>query len=592
MKLKSSINIHQKFLSNFRIFKEFYYNIFIIIFFKLFVRILSECNRNVPIKLSNGTCVIKYCTKNEYDSKECTLNNSIIKTQFPNNIIFVGEKMFRYLNFLTFSNGDMIFETSPFPPSNKRIFYGLKKNGRPYFKKENSNEETPFNYLIADNENEFKYESGNSIIRKETKEYYLTIGRLETYTEIYDFTNKKIISTLTKDLINCENKNMKSNLINIGFMRNTYIFSCLTKIDDIETAVIMKFNLKLENNEIYFSNCIRKEIGHSFGEIGSCFFTEKSQMIICFYLFSESFFNTYFLFIAIDKEFNFLIQEKYNPPLKSIYAYFYSIFFKEDAGAFVYYKFESQNFYPVIFFKEFNMRERIFKDHFLNNNEIILDKYIFNVGHNYNDLIKISNNKLGFFTASMNLEVIYIIILNFYNINNLNNIKIRYYSIEIYQLLNYKVSDDIKPYIFNNFIILGSSICIIETCSYENPEYYSSLMMIGYPNNKDTKFDIINYLLLDNNNSIDNLKFNLSENITIDNNIFGYILDSIEIKNIRKIGNINLISSITNEKIDDRKKLNKDEILKIEFINNIYIKFDCLTFILFILYSLKLFQLK
>ena len=58
MKLKSSINIHQKFLSNFRIFKEFYYNIFIIIFFKLFVRILSECNRNVPIKLSNGTCVM------------------------------------------------------------------------------------------------------------------------------------------------------------------------------------------------------------------------------------------------------------------------------------------------------------------------------------------------------------------------------------------------------------------------------------------------------------------------------------------------------------------------------------------------------
>ena len=46
----------------------------------------------------------------------------------------------------------MIFGTSPYPvyPSkNKRIFYGLKNNGRYYIKKNDSDEETPFYNLTV-----------------------------------------------------------------------------------------------------------------------------------------------------------------------------------------------------------------------------------------------------------------------------------------------------------------------------------------------------------------------------------------------------------------------------------------------------------
>ena len=64
----------------------------IILLFHLFQKILMEdCQREFPIKLSNGECDLKYCTKKEYELKECTINNTIIQTQFPNNIIIVGE---------------------------------------------------------------------------------------------------------------------------------------------------------------------------------------------------------------------------------------------------------------------------------------------------------------------------------------------------------------------------------------------------------------------------------------------------------------------------------------------------------------------
>ena len=154
----------------------------ILFFFYLFSLISNECDIITPIRLSNGTCVLKYCTKEEYDLEECTINNTIIKTQFPNKIIIIGEEKFKYLNFLTLSNGDMIIETSPFPATNKRIFFGLKQNGRYYFIKTNNNEETPFNTLYADEETEYKYESGNSIIIYKGKEYFVSIGRLITYT--------------------------------------------------------------------------------------------------------------------------------------------------------------------------------------------------------------------------------------------------------------------------------------------------------------------------------------------------------------------------------------------------------------------------
>ena len=152
----------------------------------------------------------------------------------------------------------MIFETSPFPVyplTNKRIFYGLKNNGRYYFKKNDTNEETPFYNLTVDTKFEGKYESGNSIIIIDGKEYFLSIGRMSSYTEIFDFENNKLISEKTDDLIGYVSYNKKPNLLKINKERNIYIFSCISSIESINNAIILKFNLELKENGFSFSNC-------------------------------------------------------------------------------------------------------------------------------------------------------------------------------------------------------------------------------------------------------------------------------------------------------------------------------------------------
>ena len=555
------------------------FSINIILFFLFFHVVFNECDRDTPIRLNNGSCVMTYCSKEEYESKKCIIDNSIIKTQFLNNLMNFGDISFRYFDFVQFSNGDLILETSSFPPNNKRIFYGLKNNGRYYFKKNDSNEETPFNYLIADDEGEIKFESGNSIIIIDGKEYFLSVGRMESYTELFDFENNNIISNKTQNLIGYNNLNMKPNLINIDKESNTYIFSCISDINNMRYAIILKFDLELKKGGgLTFSDCTTKIIENIFGELASCFVTEKNGLIICFYGYKNGDFISYLL-IAYNNEFKELKKDYFIPTGINMGAFFYSIFFREDSGAFIYFNNETLYVgYPNIKFIKYDIDEGSFKDYFSNINIIVLNKYLFNCGNLINDLIKISDNKLVFFTSLYNLETLYIIILNIFNINNIDNIKIRYYSIENYKLLNFRLYQDIKGYIFNDFIILGVSYCLVSNCiGLDWYKYSNKIMIIGYPRRDDEKFDIIKYLVLDNDNSIDNITLDLSTNITIDNNLFGYIYDGIKIRSIESKDYIYLVSSTSNNIIDNEtyNELDKIEKIKIKFKDNIYNKSEC-----------------
>ena len=51
-----------------------------------------------------------------------------------NNIIWIGDKYFRHVNLATFSNVDLVVETSSSQANPKRMFYGIKSNGRSFFK--------------------------------------------------------------------------------------------------------------------------------------------------------------------------------------------------------------------------------------------------------------------------------------------------------------------------------------------------------------------------------------------------------------------------------------------------------------------------
>ena len=74
----------------------------IFLFFSIIKSSLTECSRDKPI-LKNGSCRLEYCSDLDFESKECIINNSIIKTQWINNIMLIGDKFYRYINFGSFS---------------------------------------------------------------------------------------------------------------------------------------------------------------------------------------------------------------------------------------------------------------------------------------------------------------------------------------------------------------------------------------------------------------------------------------------------------------------------------------------------------
>ena len=75
----------------------------------------------------------------------------IIKNQYVYNIIKMNIPGFTYVNFASFPNGDLIFETTKNPYSPNRFFIGYKKDGRGYFKNSQTNkEEYYYSTIIED----------------------------------------------------------------------------------------------------------------------------------------------------------------------------------------------------------------------------------------------------------------------------------------------------------------------------------------------------------------------------------------------------------------------------------------------------------
>ena len=136
--------------------------ILILLYFLVLINpIKNECDKSKPILKSNS-CSLQYCTEEEYKNETCKIDNEIIKIQWLNNIIRIGDKDFRYINFANYSNGDMIIETTSCPGNSKRMFYGIQSNGRALFTNNSETKKTNFFSIEAkepENKDKFRYEA-------------------------------------------------------------------------------------------------------------------------------------------------------------------------------------------------------------------------------------------------------------------------------------------------------------------------------------------------------------------------------------------------------------------------------------------------
>ena len=148
-----------------------------------------------------------------------------------------------------------------------------------------------------------------------------------------------------------------------------------------------------------------------------------------------------------------------------------------------------------------------------------------------NDLIKLNNNTVCFVSSSSNKTVLNLIIFNLYDNDNYMNI--RYFFINLFEDYTIKLYCELRLSLFNNFLVMGFSHCPQETCYENQPDYthYSSLIFFNYPNSSDIHLDIIDYIYRDNKDIKKDIIINLGENITIENNLFGYVFNGTKIIN-------------------------------------------------------------
>ena len=277
--------------------------------------------------------------------------------------IITFEQDFRYLSFSTYSNGDMIFSATANPENQKRIFYGFKKNGRPFFQKE-----TKYFYSISSTNGQ-KLESDTLVIKlrgENQKEYLLSTGNKESLVEIYDFENNNIY---TKSMQNFAEYNVVS-LRNMGIFLYSdnnvhyYLFGFIIE----EANKNLKYSLQIHNFSTieYFNNSktlnSRIEIYNSYKDKNgiSCFITEN-QIIMCFYLYLKkeviafigTFFYKYYNIIAfntkLEQQGNILNLDGDNY-IENDYDFYRCIHLKGEVGVFSYYKQSSL----ILSFKKFN----------------------------------------------------------------------------------------------------------------------------------------------------------------------------------------------------------------------------------------------
>ena len=492
-------------------------------------------------------------------------------SQVINNIIPLGGENFRYNHFSINSKGDMIIDTTASPGNNERRFFGIKRNGRPFFFNENS-EETLYKSLFVSglkntNQEKVEGESNFIILSKQNnqyiKEYLLSFSKYDNYVELYDFENNEISTVKSSKLFK---KTITSDVS--SFIKSK------SKIDDNYNYYISFIFLENDEYKFYVLRCYFTEnelpTGYHFDTgskkstknkaITSCFETETKKLV-CFYQ-NES--SKKFTILTLNETFESSSQ-KYTQLMVTSEDYnlfFKAIHLKKEIGVFSYY-IDNNEDYPTISIKICKNEDNSFNN-YKNFGSIKLNKMSFNSNAMLNDIIKLNEYKICYLAPSVNKQLLNIVILNLYD--NDNYMIIRYYSFNMFNDYKLKFFNDLRACSFNEFISVAFSHCPQANCEDNNDKHYSSLIMFGFPNissEYDKSMDITEDIII--NNKIDNYSFILNDNIdyNIENNIFGYIYKGIKILNYPE--NTTLIYKNNEETIEKNSFLKRGEILTLIF---------------------------
>jgi hypothetical protein len=163
-----------------------------------------------------------------------------------------------------------------------RLFFGLKNNGK-FFFKDNNNNEIPTKIIELEGDDYKRYESKNIFIslKNNTKEYLFSTGEDKTISELYNIDTFEYKINKTEYFFG---NTLSSSVFTLLELRYNNFKEYLIAYMYDNNYVIQKFNLT--DFILYTSEKINsKPIAINFlNRIASCFIMDSLQIIILFYV--------------------------------------------------------------------------------------------------------------------------------------------------------------------------------------------------------------------------------------------------------------------------------------------------------------------
>ena len=475
---------------------------------------LIECPEDKPVyKKLTKTCVLEYCTEEEYSNQICIITNPIIKKQFLGDFLYTSENGNPiYSSFGRNAEGDIFLESSLGIPYSQKKIYTLKNDGREYLDGVRIN-------TINMNSNLYSKNGIGAIVNINNHKCYLKLSNNEAI-EFYDFDDKKYTSTKLEDIFGFKVQSIKNSLL-ITKLENTFIYAYITTGNYL---IMQKF--KVISNDA--SNCIqliktlKEDVKTIAKDSRRCMITAK-QYIECLDM-DE---NQIYVIRVYDSELKFLKQydlEKNNAPLeKAIYSFHEIVWLKEEISICTYYIDTSDNnAKPILVLKNLSIKNNIVNLNNLNDflkRDVVFKNLQYKLSDTENSLAIYNSYYFGLTTITETTNRNLIIAL-FDIFNDDKTIDTHYFYMPLKDLYNIEYHSGIQAFGFKN--TYGVQMNYIQ-----NGENRSGFIVFGYANSTDP--EPINRLF----DKYDSYTIKIKDYYKgIENNLFCYVFVKIEVMEI------------------------------------------------------------
>ena len=499
--------------------------------------------------------------------QQCRPSSSIEdNTDCFNQVLYFNRsnRSYRSGHFALNKNGDMVVEYSS---DQYRLFYGLKKSGEFYFENITKEIEIKIDYNFNyEDSTPNRYEAINSFVSlyddtNKEKEYLLSISSYLTILELHDLETDEYKTAEAAVFLN-KILGIYSNVFQIletKMGENIFYFLIYIYQAPSSDPNDRDFGRNIVIKSFSFSGFDFKQISNypeiilhnnNNNRITSSLILDTYNVLVLFFM-SDNIGTI----CAYTYKINPPVLE--NGPVISNIGIFNNI----DTGNGLFFKacFLMNEYVGFINFIDYDFY--IFKileyqpGSYTFNEKISYSEINIRLSHKntLNEFLKIDDNRLVLISNRYFFEL-YIVLFDLYEVYT--KIFIRYYR---YYFQNSELSSEISAFIYNDFLAFTGTL----VKNSDTSATFSIFMIFGYANGTDSEIDISPYLLdsPNYNNSL-NLYDYLTENLIIENNIFGY-------ENAGKIKLVSIPQEIliftdtnANSQIEDNGEMDSNSVIK------------------------------